>query len=738
MRTSSGNVGIRHFLVLSVVIVATVLLMTTVCLAQVRWAAGGVPVSTAPGIDEQSPRIAPDGSGGAVMTWQREEGAGTGIYDLYAAGVNSAGTVTWGPSPIDSNPGIQEWNPQIAPDGFGGAVMTWQREEVAGTWIYDLYAAGVDSAGTVTWGPSPIDSNPGIQEWNPQIAPDGFGGTVMTWQREEGAGTWIFDLYAAGVNSSGTVTWGPIPIDNNPGIDEATPEIAPDGSGGAVMTWVREEGAGTGIFDLYAAGVNSAGTVTWEIPIDSNPGIQDWNPQIAPDGFGGAVMTWQREEVAGTWISDIYAQKVSDYAQTWYLAEGSTFGGFETWVLIQNSGTVPANVTLVYQTDSGTVPGPTLTVDPGTRQTVEVAQTVQTYEVSTMVTADQPVIAERAMYYNNRLCAHDSIGVCAPAPVWFLAEGSTGTSEDGTFETWVLVQNPGVTPATVTLTYQTDSGTVPGPTQTIQPGSRESFEVSQTVQTFEVSTMVTADQPVIAERAMYWNPVTGVYRQAAHDSIGVTKASDTWFLAEGSTFGGFETWVLVQNPGIAPATVTLTYQTDTGAVPGPTRTIQPGSRESFEVSQTVETFEVSTLVTSDEPVIAERAMYWNTATVNRQAAHDSIGVSRPAVTWSLAEGSTGTNAEGTFETWVLVQNPGLAPATVTLTYQTDTGAVTGPTRTIQPGSRESFNVADTVETFQVSTLVTSDEPVIAERAMYWNTPSVNRQAAHDSIGFWSY
>ncbi|MBU4179405.1 MAG: hypothetical protein KJ625_05620, partial [Actinobacteria bacterium] len=143
MRTSSGNVGIRHFLVLSVVIVATVLLMTTVCLAQVRWAAGGVPVSTAPGIDEQSPRIAPDGSGGAVMTWQREEGAGTGIYDLYAAGVDSAGTVTWGPSPIDSNPGIQEWNPQIAPDGFGGAVMTWQREEVAGTWIYDLYAAGV-------------------------------------------------------------------------------------------------------------------------------------------------------------------------------------------------------------------------------------------------------------------------------------------------------------------------------------------------------------------------------------------------------------------------------------------------------------------------------------------------------------------------------------------------------------------------------------------------------------------
>jgi len=38
-------------------------------------------------------------------------------------------------------------------------------------------------------------------------------------------------------------------------------------------------------------------------------------------------------------------------------------------------------------------------------------------------------------------------------------------------------------------------------------------------------------------------------RQCAHDSIGVTEADYTWFLAEGCTDGGFETWVLVQNPG---------------------------------------------------------------------------------------------------------------------------------------------------------------------------------------------
>ncbi|MBN2028535.1 MAG: DUF4397 domain-containing protein, partial [Actinobacteria bacterium] len=42
-----------------------------------------------------------------------------------------------------------------------------------------------------------------------------------------------------------------------------------------------------------------------------------------------------------------------------------------------------------------------------------------------------------------------------------------------------------------------------------------------------------------------------------------------WYLAEGCTEADFETWVLVQNPNDTPATVGLTFMTDTGAVAGP-------------------------------------------------------------------------------------------------------------------------------------------------------------------------
>ncbi|MBU4173752.1 MAG: hypothetical protein KJ686_02450 [Actinobacteria bacterium] len=82
-----------------------------------------------------------------------------------------------------------------------------------------------------------------------------------------------------------------------------------------------------------------------------------------------------------------------------------------------------------------------------------------------------------------------------------------------------------------------------------------------------------------------------------------------------------------------------------------------------------------------------------------------------------------------------MQNPGGSTADVTLTYMTPSGAVEGPSLELDPNTRQSVNVADTLDNvWSVSTKVTSNQPVIAERSMYWNTPGVYRQAAHDSIG----
>ncbi|MEW6554528.1 MAG: hypothetical protein AB1384_09605, partial [Actinomycetota bacterium] len=145
---------------------------------------------------------------------------------------------------------------------------------------------------------------------------------------------------------------------------------------------------------------------------------------------------------------------------------------------------------------------------------------------------------------------------------------------------------------------------------------RRTFKANDYVYSFDVSTLVSSDQPVVAERAMY-----GDNRAWAHDSIGVTTPATTWYLAEGSTAGGMETFILVQNPGGVPAEVTLSFMTDGGPRPGPSATLPPGTRRTFKANDYVYSFDVSTLVSSDQPVVAERAMYGD----NRAWAHDSLG-----------------------------------------------------------------------------------------------------------------
>jgi len=444
-----------------------------------------------------------------------------------------------------------------------------------------------------------------------------------------------------------------------------------------------------------------------------------------------------------------------DDAHPWYLSEGSTGsdgnGEFETWVLIQNPGPEVAMVELDYQTPSGAVQGPSFNLPGESRTTVNVADTVAgEWSVSTKVTSDIPVICERAVYWNSsegtrRQAATDSIGSIAPWRTWFLAEGSTGSDYRGWFQTWILIQNPCSRIAEVKLHYQTPSGEVEGPDVLLEPGTRKTVNVADTVSNeWSVSTRVESNEPVVCERSIYWNSADGedIYRKSATDSIGVTGPSHEWFLAEGSTgIGGdgkFETWVLVQNPGPKNAAVEFFYQTPSGEVVGPTVVLPPGTRHTEEVSSTVfNEWSVSTRVESNEPIVAERSVYWNYDSAGyRQVATDSIGASSPGSLWFLAEGSTGVDGDGYFETWILVQNPGPNSAKAKLWYQTPTEQVKGPELVLPAGTRQTVQVSATLpQQWSVSTKVESNEPVVCERSVYWHTSTDMMQSGHDSIGF---
>ena len=329
------------------------------------------------------------------------------------------------------------------------------------------------------------------------------------------------------------------------------------------------------------------------------------------------------------WTGEGYSPEQTGYhnsigttspAKTWYLPEGSSAWGFETWTLVLNPNDTEANVTLTYMTESGPVPVHEI-VPANCRASYSMASDIGTHDASIQVESDVPVIAERSMYRNDRREGSCSIGATSPANDFFLAEGATGY--DVGFTTWVLVQNPQETTNDVTLTYQTQAGEVSGPAFTMQPNSRKTVLVNESLPpNTNVSTTVHGSKPLIAERAVYFDNGTG---EAFHSSVGLDSPHMTFMLPDGQTSEGFETWTLVANPNPGAVTVRVTYLPQGGGNPVTfTSEIPPGTRSTYDMADRLPSGRASILVQSLDgarPVMCERAMYKN----DRGAGTDTIG-----------------------------------------------------------------------------------------------------------------
>ncbi len=194
-------------------------------------------------------------------------------------------------------------------------------------------------------------------------------------------------------------------------------------------------------------------------------------------------------------------------AQNWYFAEGCTDFGFSEYILVQNPNTTDALVTVTYMKfDGGTVVQQYLAAAQS-RLTIWVnnEQGCGAASLAAQVSADKPVVAERAMYWmmaDGRHGGHDHIGSTDPNKMWYFAEGYTA----GSFDEYILLQNPGDTEADVWLIYMVPGGSPVGYEYKVAPKQRVTVHVDETpgLESTEVSTQVSSNVPIIAERAMYF------------------------------------------------------------------------------------------------------------------------------------------------------------------------------------------------------------------------------------------
>ncbi|MCG2796390.1 MAG: S8 family serine peptidase, partial [Actinomycetia bacterium] len=308
---------------------------------------------------------------------------------------------------------------------------------------------------------------------------------------------------------------------------------------------------------------------------------------------------------------------VQSPSYAWYLAEGTTDYGFDTFLLIQNPSNYTAVVNVTYMTPDGPVEKSPLNIPANSRYTINVRDDLPNEEMSFEVVANRRVIAERSMYWDGMRRGHDSIGTNSPARDWYMGEGSTNWG----YDEYILLENPGEVAANVDITYMTPEGPEPQPAVSVPAGSRVTVCVNEDLPGRDVSAKVTADRGIVVERSMYWNNGTG---KGGHCAIATPQPRQECFLAEGSTDWGFDEWILVQNPNDTEANVGVEYMTSEGLMGRDGFTLGAGSRSSIHVNSDIPPIDTSAYVFSNLPIIAERSMYWN----SRGAGHASQGLMR--------------------------------------------------------------------------------------------------------------
>jgi parallel beta-helix repeat protein len=284
-----------------------------------QWTAGGVLICSQDG-GKQDLVIVGDGSGGAIVAWQDYRNDANYPADpegdIFAQRIDANGNVQWSLAGVAIC--TATWNqsfPAMVRDGSGGAIITWMDGRTGNDHVY---AQRINGSGSVQWTADGVAiCTQGYYQRYPDIASDGSGGAIITWPDQRIFNVW--EIYAQRISASGTIQWttdGVVVC--NAGGNQGHPVIIADGSGGAVVAWEDPREYATKGTDIYAQRINANGQPQWNangVAICTASGDQS-TPSIATDGTGGAILTWYDQNF------NIFAQRIHGNGNTMWTANG--------------------------------------------------------------------------------------------------------------------------------------------------------------------------------------------------------------------------------------------------------------------------------------------------------------------------------------------------------------------------------------------------------------------------------
>lgn len=266
----------------------------------------------------------------------------------------------------------------------------------------------------------------------------------------------------------------------------------------------------------------------------------------------------------------------------------------------------------------------------------------------------------------------------------FVALGASQTGVRAgafTYTSGFQVQNLESTPASVTITFYNQDGSINAtiPNDPIGAnGSKTYFPLTAVSENFNGSVVITSDKQVASV-----SNILGNGGAAAASYVAATTGNTTVLLPllmKGNS--GFNTWFNVQNTGTADANVTVNYSDGTQA----SKVIKPGAAQTFDQALEAHTPKVfSAVITSDQPVAATVVE----ESTKVMFAYSGVGAGSTNPVMPLIN----ANNSG-YQTGVQIQNAGNADTSVTVSYTpASAGAACTETQSVPAGQSVTFALA---------------------------------------------
>ncbi len=243
--------------------------------------------------DARFPQVAMDDSGNAIIVWYQHDGINWQIFKSeYRDG-------TWThPADLDdhiSQNGQDAYEPQVAMDGGGNALIVWRQYDGINNQIFRSECR--DGAWTHPDGLEDNISPDSQGADSPRVAMDGDGNALIVWCQVDDSDRQIFKSeYRGGAWTD------PTGLDDNISPDGESvddPQVAMDNNGNTLIVWRQSDGsADGGKLQIYRSEYRN-GVWTHPTGLDDNisPDGQDaYYPQAAMDALGNALIVWEQSD----------------------------------------------------------------------------------------------------------------------------------------------------------------------------------------------------------------------------------------------------------------------------------------------------------------------------------------------------------------------------------------------------------------------------------------------------------